>query len=135
MLISFGWTAQALISGEKTTTLRQWNPRYAARFHQGQLVDAWNRGPRQHGYKIATIRLTEGLRYRWLGELYDDAEAYWRSEGFAFYHAHPETMPRTIFGRSTKGIDFSLDWFRQLLEEKADERYYVLRFEMVEVCA
>lgn len=61
MIISFAWTTPALLAGAKTMTRRDWSPEYAARFHVGDLVDAWNRSPRvgraKGARRVATIRL------------------------------------------------------------------------------
>lgn len=61
MIISFGKTSGALLAGCKTVTRRDWNPKHAAKFKAGMLVDAWNTSPRNvrgNPHKIATIRLT-----------------------------------------------------------------------------
>lgn len=58
MIISFAWTTAALLSGQKSVTRRDWQQKYAAQFRPGDLVDAWDRLPRAHGKKVATIRIT-----------------------------------------------------------------------------
>ena len=61
VIISFGWTSDAVLAGFKDTTRRDWTPRHVRQFHAGQLVDAWNATPRvvvKNPHKFATIRLT-----------------------------------------------------------------------------
>lgn len=95
MIISFGWTSDALLAGVKTVTRREWNANHAARFKQGMLCDAWNTAPRNvrgNPHKIATIRIVsversnaypeddyerEGLR--WLQEARPAAGIPWNA--------------------------------------------------------
>ena len=57
-IVSFAWTMQALLDGSKTATRRFWKDSYAALFHAGDLVAAWDKSPRAHGKRVATIQLT-----------------------------------------------------------------------------
>lgn len=57
-IISFARTTPALLAGSKTVTRRAWAPRHAAGFHAGDLVQAWDKGPRSGGRRVGTIRLT-----------------------------------------------------------------------------
>lgn len=56
--ISFSWTTPALLAGKKTVTRRRWSPKHAAQFHGGDIVDAYDRSPRNGGRVIAKIELT-----------------------------------------------------------------------------
>lgn len=58
MIVSFAHTTDALLSGLKTVTRRDWCDSHAAKFGTGQLVDAYDHLPRSGGHKVATIRLT-----------------------------------------------------------------------------
>lgn len=58
MWISFAKTSDALLIGRKRRTRRDWALSHARKFRQGQVVDAWNRNPRNGGWKIAEIELT-----------------------------------------------------------------------------
>ena len=59
MIISFAHTTGAMLAGEKTVTRRAWAASHAAKFHAGQLVDAWDHVPRVKGArKVGAIRLT-----------------------------------------------------------------------------
>lgn len=44
-IISFGWTIEALLDGQKTCTRRNWNEKYALSFHAGDLIQAWKELP------------------------------------------------------------------------------------------
>jgi hypothetical protein len=89
MILSFSWTTPALLAGQKTITRRTWKPQQAAKFHAGDLVDAWDHVPRVKGArKVATIRITRDPYIQNSREL--DEEDYAR-EGFAYLDAHPET--------------------------------------------
>lgn len=139
MIISFGWTSAALLAGEKYTTLREWAPRHAAHFHAGDIIDAWDRGPRMHGHKIGTIRLLRAPIHLRIYEVVQAGmaglpgglEALWRSEGFAFYHAHPDERPQTIFGESARAIDFGLEWFIRWVGANLEREFWLLRFELL----
>jgi len=58
LIISFAHTTDALLAGLKTVTRREWKDSHAAKFRDGQLVDAYDHLPRSGGHKVATIRLT-----------------------------------------------------------------------------
>jgi len=57
-IISFAWTAEALLAGRKTVTRRDWTDRYATRFKAGDVIAAYDNSPRHGGRQIATLRLT-----------------------------------------------------------------------------
>jgi hypothetical protein len=59
MIISFNWTVGAFLQGKKTVTRRFWKSKYAAKFHEGDIVDAYDKSPRNGGKKIGHIRLTK----------------------------------------------------------------------------
>ena len=58
MLISFAWTTKAIRDRTKFVTRRQWTPGYASRFHAGDLVDAYDKNPRNGGKPIDKIKLS-----------------------------------------------------------------------------
>lgn len=133
MIISFGWTAAALLAGEKSTTFCEWAPRHVAHFHAGQRVDAWDRGPRAHGHKIGTIQLVGAPEQLQVVDMLPALEQYWASEGFGFYAAHPELRPPTIFGLPTKGVDFGLDWFGSWAAANTTRKFWVVRFDVLDL--
>jgi hypothetical protein len=61
VIISFAWTVPALIAGQKTVTRRVWSSGHAAKFHAGDVVDAWDKSPRAHGRRVATIEITRDV--------------------------------------------------------------------------
>lgn len=120
-VMSFSWTTPALLAGEKTVTRREWQPKYAARFHAGDLIQAWNRQPRFRGAaRVATIRLTETPYVERLNDVPDED---WDGEGFAFLEAAGAKVnghtPRELF-----------EWWRH---PACTGSVYVVRFELVEV--
>ena len=78
MIISFAWTTEALLSGMKTVTRRDWTDDYAKRFAAGMLVDAYNKLPRAGGRKVATIRITKDPYKQLLSDMPD---AHFEREG------------------------------------------------------
>lgn len=128
-LISFAWTTPPLIAGRKTMTWRDWDDRYARQFKPGQLVDAYNRSPRNHGEKIATIRLTSVEKIP-ISQLSD---ADYEAEGLAYLHEHPEQCPKTLFGEKFQAWMVTRDAFDA--RRRTDEVGYCIRFELVEVLA
>ena len=120
MIISFGYTTAALISGNKTVTRRDWNPKHAAKFKAGMLVDAWNTSPRNvkgNPHKVAVIRLTADPSYEWTHE----APAFdWNREGFAYLTKH---------GLMVDGEQPQQMWARWLTQGSL---LYVVRFKVVE---
>ena len=119
MIISFGWTTPALIAGCKQVTRRDWNPKHAARFKAGMLIDAWNTSPRNvrgKPHKVALIRLTADP-YLEDSAAFDVGGPDDEAEGFQWLikHGHGETVGDIIEG-----------WLSR------PRPLYVVRFEVVE---
>lgn len=124
MILSFGYTTEALLAGSKTVTRREWNPGHAAKFTPGLLVDAWDRSPRvkpwclQNGlpapHKVATIRI-ERVR---LSSLFPPAD--YTREGFTYMTA--------------RGLKVGTETPDEIWERWRRDRteLYVVRFEVVE---
>lgn len=95
MIVSFAWTTPALLAGAKTVTRRDWTYGHAQKFTVGMLVDAYDRSPRAHGKKVATIRITRPPHRESTANL--PVEDYAR-EGFAWLreHGHRETVDRIM---------------------------------------
>lgn len=109
MIISFAHTTTALVCGAKTVTRRTWAPSHAAKFHVGDLVQAWNKTPRNKGAKkVAIIRITELYSER----LCDMPESDVAAEG----------------GRWKDKAAFV-----EAFEAHPDDLVWVVRFELVEV--
>ena len=62
MIISFAWTAEALLAGKKTVTRRCWKDSHAAKFKPGALHDAYDKIPIAGGKKIARVRIVSVMR-------------------------------------------------------------------------
>jgi hypothetical protein len=78
-IIVFAWgTMPKVLDGTKTLTHRDWNDEYAKRFHKGDIVQAWDKNPRNGGQKRCLIRLTADPYKHWLHEVTDEDE---RREG------------------------------------------------------
>lgn len=86
-IISFAETTPALLAGHKTCTRRPWKEDYAALFHQGDLVQAYDKSPRVGGKRVATIQLTT-TPMLCLTLPPDD----WVQEGFQYMETHGLTL-------------------------------------------
>jgi len=126
--IAFVWTSCALLAGRKTVTRREWDPEYAAGFKAGDLVAAYDRQPRYGGKQIATIRLTADPVYEPMAAMPDSD---YEGEGHAFYHEHPEFLPKTIRGARVDSGDFDFIHFRAW--RSREYSMWVVRFELVSV--
>lgn len=116
--ISFAWTTSALINGHKRVTRRDWTDNYAARFHQGDLLHAYDKRPEWGGKAVALIRLTH-TPYKQSTEKAPETD--WYNEGFAWLHSHRKKVdgmePRELWQ----------DW-------KDNPRdMWVIRFEILEL--
>lgn len=119
MIISFHWTAPALLAGAKTVTRRMWTPSHARLFHQGDLVAAYDRSPRYGGKRIASIRITKDP---YLELARHAPESDWEAEGFAYMHTNE---PR--WAKHAEAI--WTDW------KTSDVELWVVRFQLVEVAS
>lgn len=81
MIISFAWTTDALLAGRKTVTRRDWSREYAARFKAGSIHQAYNRGPRIGGHKVADILIIQQPYPERTCDIPDDD---YEAEGFAY---------------------------------------------------
>ncbi len=125
-IISFSWTSPALLARAKEVTRRNWKPRHAESFKEGELVQAWDKSPRFKGKKIGIIRLTCAPYLQttfWMpGEDYE-------GEGFKYLDEHPE-----LIGPAAKRAGFVpplIEAFKRW--QHADEILYVIRFEIAEM--
>lgn len=122
MIISFAWTTPALLAGQKTVTRRDWTPQHAARFHAGQLLDAWNYSPRvvqRNPHKVAVIRLLQDPYLELSSEI---PAADWYAEGFEYAMQHDLRFRHDVTAKDVWEF-----W-------KAEPHYqWVVRFEVVEL--
>lgn len=115
-IISFAWTTPALLARRKTVTRREWTPEYAAGFHPGDLVAAYNRSPRNGGRQVAVLRIQSVILESTIVMPDSDYEA----EGFVY-----------LAGRRIGKHDASWEGFRQWRND--DEDMWVIRFDVVEI--
>jgi len=59
MWISFAYSIDEVRSGVKTSTIRLWADKHAAKFKAGDLVKAYDKNPRNGGKPRAVIRITK----------------------------------------------------------------------------
>lgn len=118
-IISFAWTTPALLAHEKTVTRRAWKPQHAAKFHAGQLVDAWDKSPRYGGKKVAVIKLVQ--------DPYQENSAAipkedFKAEGFDYL------LMNMTRGETANHVDDIVDnWIRH------PHLLWVVRFELVSI--
>lgn len=86
MIIAFDWTSRALVAGHKWVTRREWATSHRERFTAYQQVDAWDKSPRAHGQRIATIELIESPMLQTTNLMTDDDYA---AEGFPYLMRFP----------------------------------------------
>ena len=73
-IISFAWTVEPLVLGQKTCTRRNWSDDYAMRFENNDYVQAFDREPREGGQCVATIQLTCDPYKEFLMDMTDEEE-------------------------------------------------------------
>ena len=96
MIISFAWTTEAFLAGRKTRTRRLWADDHAAKFHHGDVFQAWDRVPRVGGARqIGYGRIVAPLRREHISHL---TEEDFESEGFAYM----EEKGKTIWGMNMR---------------------------------
>lgn len=122
-IINFAWTTPALLAGVKTVTRRGWSAHYARQFKPGELVQAYDRNPRQGGRPVAILRLTSIACEPDAAAPDSDYEA----EGFAFL-AELADLPSASRSKLLPRLDRAgFDTWRQ-----AGGNSWVVRFELVE---
>lgn len=60
-IISFGWTAEKVLSGKKTVTRRAWQKAWVK---PGDLVQAYTKGPHRGGRKMGILRILKITKYK-----------------------------------------------------------------------
>jgi hypothetical protein len=91
-IISFGWTTEPFLAGEKTVTRRDWKESYAKCFKQNELLSAYDKDPRYGGKRIGVIKLVEPVKrddpwllpndyiaegFGWMDRNWEKANSYW----------------------------------------------------------
>ena len=114
--ISFAWTLKPLLEGVKTVTRRAWKSKYAARFHKGDMVVAYDKMPYHGGNRAALLKLTCNP---YLESTKNLPLEDWVNEGFAFMEEQ---------GLTIKGEHPAVFWLRWMSEP---EDMFVIRFKVV----
>jgi len=124
MIISFGWTAPAVEARVKNVTRRAWKDEYAAKFHKGDICQAYTKSPRFQGKRICNIRLTREPYTEPLPLMPLD---HYDKEGFEYLHAHQDLISQSGW---EKFGDCSMDHF--LLWRSTPVVLWVVHFDYIE---
>ena len=116
LIISFAWTTDVLLSGNKSCTRRHWSEGYARQFRCGMECQGWDRGPRIGGRQVAVVRL---MADPYLQRTSMMTEMDYAAEGLKWM----EEQGMTIRGMEPR--EFWEQW------KAADELVYVVRFQLV----
>jgi len=103
MWISFAHTTDAVIMERKRETRRQWAVSHAQKFRANQVVDFWNKNPRNGGQKMGSIILVNGPYRENTSKLVFPQD--YEAEGFAFMEERGQEiqgMPPLIFFQQWK---------------------------------
>lgn len=125
-IISFAWTTLALLAGRKTCTCRNWNAEYAKRFKVGDLVQAYDKNPRNGGKCVAVIELTEVYERPMNWAPPSDYEA----EGLQWMEEQNMMVPVTDVKSKVKLPMHPLRFWEAWTEQ--DYKMWVVRFKVLE---
>lgn len=122
-IISFAWTTDALLADRKSVTRRDWAAKTAAGFKQGDLVQAYNRSPRNGGERVGYIEIAQDPYLENLNKMTgDDFEA----EGFAYLEENPGKVPHNAPWGDEGPLNYFLEW------RKRDHQVWVVRFKFLQ---
>ncbi len=123
-IISMAWTSSAFRAGRKFCTRRSWATRYAMSFTPGEHVQVWEKSQRIPSAKRIGVISLEARPL--LEDIADAPDEDYEREGFAFYHEHPELLPR-----SAPWPDCS--WDTWLTWKQTGGELWVIRFQIVTI--
>lgn len=117
-------------------TRRDWTGHYASGFRAGDLVQAWDKSPRNGGHRVATIRLTDDPVHESTAGMF---RADYHAEGFAWMNKHIERRAEVV-NALAKQLGLPKVWsadFASLFNAwiDAEKWLWVVRFELVEVAS
>ncbi len=115
-IISFAYTTDALLAGEKTVSRRYWTDNHANRFQPGELVQAWDKRPSFGGKKVAEIKIIAVYKENMVNAPDEDYE----KEGFAYMLKN---------GMKCAGEETTMAYWRAWKGTRED--VWVVRFELV----
>lgn len=99
MIISMAWTSKAFVLNQKTVTRRFWDDKYAGRFHKSDIVDVYNKSPRNGGEKIGQLRITVKPYKQ---KLIDMPDEHFEREGGEMYWPNKKTFIEAMGGESAE---------------------------------
>lgn len=120
-IISFGWTAPALIAGKKTVTRRDWKDSHAAKFKAGEIVQAYDKAPYAGGKLIGYVEIVSVTKEPMLNM----PESDYYKEGFYFLNQNPDLIPASM------PIDVSLAGFNNW--RLSGGKKWVIRFRIADI--
>ncbi len=123
MIVSFAWTTDALLAGQKKRTRRSWNDDYAMKFRVAGRADAYNQLPRVGGHKVGDLNNLSLFKQRTSLMTEEDYEL----EGLKYMEANGLFIPvRTAEGKRVPAMHP-----RRFFEEwrLVNELVWVLDFE------
>ena len=133
-IISFAKTTAALLAGHKSVTRRYWNPRHAASFKPGEIVQAWDKSPRFGGKKVAEIKILSIVKE----DMKDAPDEDYAKEGFVFMATHGISLYKVAKKYwPPDGIVIPTlrywEWWKNHLDENGENAPYVVRFEVTNI--
>jgi len=117
-IISYAWTTPAVKARRKGCTRREWDNVYAAKFHKGDLCQAYDKSPRNGGKPFGIVRLTEDPHKE---RCCDIPEEDWENEGFEYLTEIGVTL------HGSQPIEIWNSW------KQSPELIWVVRFELTEL--
>lgn len=116
MWISFAYTTDAVIMGEKSVTRRNWARSHAMKLYGSQVVDIYDKNPRIHGQNMGQIEILGSPYLQRTGKMTPDD---YEREGLLWM----ERNCRLMNGQSPE-IFFN-NWI------EANEMVYVVEFKLL----
>ena len=121
-IISFSWTTPALLAGRKTVTRREWKESTAKQFKAGDIVQAYNRSPRNGGERVGYIEITRDPYLENLNKMTDED---FEAEGFNYLEHNPDKVAQNAPWADEGPFGYFNDWRKQ------NHEVWVVRFKVV----
>lgn len=116
MWISFAYTTDAVIMGEKSVTRRNWVRSHAMKFYGTQVVDFYDKNPRSFGHNMGQIELLCSPYLQRTGKMtlddYNREGLYWMERNCRLMNGQP---PEVFFNQ----------W------KESNEMLYVVEFKLL----
>ena len=140
--ISFGWTTEPFLAGEKTVTRREWKDSHAAKFKAGDKITALDRDSRYGGKAIGIIQLIEDVRRDIPESIKLVAESDYYAEGFDWIYRNPKLAHKYWTDRLNVGMETKTNSMQRLWDGYVNDvienhpdfiASYVVRFKVLEL--